>query len=320
MDKITVNSMMYNIIHRPFLLWVLVYFLSVLGVFCKYYFNIKDCFWAGMIFYLLFMLCVVLMLLFQWKSSREIYNDDKLDWKSRCYLLDYNHDLYYKDRKFVYSKLFLIAVFTFNIGLWCAFSDRLTLIDFTCNILTTFGVSIYALHLLLYDADNDNLMYNSFYGFFINSVLALFVSIVKFNFSVFTSIFNMIIGNIDDFFILSLTVILLGATLSLLAFTYNMVLDDNDDIKKEMKSIGEKFFISTLFSMLFLTVVFFLSMYCAHTSILSLGNINFISSSSFIMVNIFVILLFLFLFTLSMSLMYLIMGVISSLNNLPYKL
>lgn len=312
--------MMYNIIHRPFLLWVLVYFLSVLGVFCKYYFNIKDCFWAGMIFYLLFMLCVVLMLLFQWKSSREIYNDDKLDWKSRCYLLDYNHDLYYKDRKFVYSKLFLIAVFTFNIGLWCAFSDRLTLIDFTCNILTTFGVSIYALHLLLYDADNDNLMYNSFYGFFINSVLALFVSIVKFNFSVFTSIFNMIIGNIDDFFILSLTVILLGATLSLLAFTYNMVLDDNDDIKKEMKSIGEKFFISTLFSMLFLTVVFFLSMYCAHTSILSLGNINFISSSSFIMVNIFVILLFLFLFTLSMSLMYLIMGVISSLNNLPYKL
>lgn len=321
MDKIAKYSMMYNLIQRPLLLWVLMYFLSVLGVFCKFYFNFKDSFWVGIIFYLIFLLYLIVLPLFQWKSSQKIYQDDGLDWESRKYLLDYNHDLYYKDKKFVYLKLCLIAFFTFNIGLWCTFSDKLTLIDFTCNILTTFGVSIYALHFLLYDVDNDNLMYNSFYGFFINSILVLFVSVIKFNFGVFTSIFNVVVGNIDNFFILSLTVILLGATLSLLAFTYNMVLDDNDDadVKKEMKSIGEKFFISTLFSMLFLLVVFLLSMYCAHTSILSLGNINFISSSSFIMVNIFVILLFLFLFTLSMSLMNLIIGVISSLNNLPFK-
>ena len=125
--------------------------------------------------------------------------------------------------------------------------------------------------------------------------------------------------HINNFFILSLTVILLGATFSLVAFTYYMVLDNDDASKKEMKSIGEKFFISTLFSMFFLIIVFVLAMYCTQSSILLLGNINFIEPSSFIMVNIFVILLFLFLFTLIISLKYLLTGIFSSLNNLPFK-
>lgn len=128
-------------------------------------------------------------------------------------------------------------------------------------------------------------------------------------------------SHINDFFILSLTIILLGATLSLVAFTYNMILDDEEDsvVKNEMKSNGEKFFISTLFSMFFLVIVFLLSMYCTKSSILSLGNINFIEPSLFIMVNIFVVLFFLLIFTLIISLNYLLIGVISSLNNLPFK-
>ena len=98
-----------------------------------------------------------------------------------------------------------------------------------------------------------------------------------------------------------------------------MVLDNDDASKKEMKSIGEQFFISTIFSMFFLIIVFVLAIYCTQSSILSLGNINFIEPYSFIMVNIFVILLFLFLYTLLISLKYLLGGIFDSLNNLPFK-
>lgn len=319
MDKMAKNSMLYDLIHKPLILWAYMYILSVLGVFCKYYFNVKDSSIVLIVTYLLFMAILIMFKSFEWKSSRNIFKDDDLDWESRKYLLDYNHDLYYEDKKMVYFKLAIIIIFTFLIGLGSAFSDKLSLVDFTSYILTTFGISIYSLHLLLYDEDGDNLIYNSFYGFLINSILVLFLLIFKFNFGIFTAIFNIVMDHINNFFILSLTVILLGATFSLVAFTYYMVLDDEDNNKIEMKSIGEKFFISTLFAMFFLIIVFVLSLYCTHSSILSLGNINFIEKSSFITVNIFVILLFSFLYTLIISLKYLLIGVFSSLNNLPFK-
>lgn len=319
MDKIPENSMTYDLIHKPLILWAYMYILSVLGVFCKYYFNFKDSSEAMIVTYLLFMVILIMFKFYEWKSTRDILKDDDLNWESRKYLLDYNHDLYYKDKKMIYFKLAIIIIFTFLIGLNAAFSEKLSLVDFTSYILTTFGISIYSLHLLLYDEDGDNLIYNSFYGFLINSIIVLFLLIFKFNFGIFTAIFNIIMGHINNFFILSLTVILLGATFSLVAFTYYMVLDDKDNSKFEMRSIGEKFFISTLFAMFFLIIVFVISMYCTHSSILLLGNINFIEKSSFIMVNIFVILLFLFLYTLIISLKYLLTGVFSSLNNLPFK-
>lgn len=319
MDKIAENSILYDLIHKPLILWAYMYLLSVLGIFCKYYFNLKDSFEAVIITYLLFIAILIMFKSFEWKSTRDIFKDDDLNWESRKYLLDYNHDLYYKDKKIVYLKLAIIMIFTFLIGLNAAFSDKLSLVDFTSYILTTFGISIYSLHLLLYDEDRDNLIYNSFYGFLINSILVLFLLIFKFSFGVFTSIFNIIVSNINNFFILSLTVVLLGATFSLVAFTYNMVLDDDDNVKNEMKGVGEKFFISTLFAMFFLIIVFVLSMYCTQSGILSLGNINFIDLSSFTNVNIFVILLFSFLYTLIISLKYLLIGIFSALNNLPFK-
>ena len=319
MDKIAENSILYDLIHKPLILWAYMYILSVFGVFCKYYFNSKDSFLAMVITFLLFMVILIMFKSFEWKSTRDIYNDDDLNWESRKYLLDYNHDLYYKDKKMVYLKLAIIMIFTFLIGLNAAFFDKLSLVDFTSYILTTFGISIYALHLLLYDEDEENLIYNSFYGFLINSILVLFLVIFKFSFGIFTTIFNIIMNHINNFFILSLTGILLGATFSLVAFTYNMVLDDEEDVKNEMKGVGEKFFISTLFAMFFLIIVFVLSMYCAQSGILSLNNINFTEPSSFIKVNIFVILLFSFLYTLIISLKYLLIGVFSALNNLPFK-
>ena len=319
MDKIAENSMIYDLIHKPLILWACMYFISVLGVFCKYYFNLKDSIGAEIIIFLVFIFVLMLIGFFQWKSSKEILHDDELNWQSKKYLLDYNHDLYYDDKNTVYFKFYMVALFTFQIGLYGALSDKITLIDFTNYILTTFGISIFALHLLLYDEDGDKLILNSMYGFLINSILMLFIVVVKFNFGVFTRIFNIIMSNINNFFILSLTIVLLGATLSLVAFTYYMILDNDDASKKEMKSIGEKFFISTLFSMFFLIIVFVLAMYCTQSSILSLGNINFIEPSSFIMVNIFVILLFLFLYTLIISLKYLLTGIFASLNNLPFK-
>lgn len=266
-----------------------------------------------MYYFWLFCLCLVF---FELKSQRNIFNDDNLNWESRKYLLDYSHDFYYKDKNIIYIKFFVILIFTFLIGTDAGFLDKLTLVDFTKYILTTFGISIFSLHLLIYDKEEDNLIYN---GFLINLILVLFLLIFKFNFGIFTTIFNIVMDNINNFIILSLTVVLLGVTLSLVAFTYYMVLDENDKVKKEMKSIGEKFFISTLFSMFFLIIVFVLAMYCTQSSILSLGNINFIELSSFIMVNIFVISLFLFLYTLIISLKYLLTGIFASLNNLPFK-
>ena len=260
------------------------YFMSVLGVLCNYYFNLNDLVLANKIFYVLFLFMIVV------SHGISVY------------------------KKFNFN--FILALFPFAMGV--SFSlGKMTLIDFTVCILIPFLFSIFICRLSDLEWDKYMLcffalLYGVFFNNFVYDFTRIFIIIMG-------NIIDNIMGNINDFFILSLTIILLGATLSLLAFTYYMVLDKDDTSKKEMKSIGENFFISTLFSMFFLIIVFVFTRYCTQSSILSLGNINFIEPYSFIMVNIFVILLFLFLYTLLISLKYLLGGIFASLNNLPFK-
>ena len=290
MDKIVEHSRLYNLIHKPLVAWTCLYLMSVLGMLCKYYFNLKDSFWLSTIIFILLMVCYGIILVFRAESI----NEDESEYYTAFYF-------------------FACFCFTFVLGLNTS-QDKITLIGFTAGILSPFIGSIVGLRLLS-DVRDKNL----FIYFLCFLVLIGLMAVVNFNFEVFTRIFNIIMGNVNDFFILSLTIILLGATLSLLAFTYYMVLDNNDASKKEMKSIGEHFFISTLFAMFFLIIVFVFVMYCTQSSILSLGNINFIEPSSFIMVNLFAILLFLLAYTLAISLRYLLGGIFASLNNLPFK-
>ena len=92
------------------------------------------------------------------------------------YLLDYNHDLYYMDKKMFYLKFLIIVIFTFLIGINAGFLDKLTLVDFTNYILTTFGISICSLHLLMYDAEGDTLISDSLFGSYINIISIVFLN------------------------------------------------------------------------------------------------------------------------------------------------
>lgn len=73
MEKISENSILYELIHKPLLLWIHMYLFSVLGVFCKYYFNLKDIYGADIVLSPLFLSILLIMALFEWKSSKEYY-------------------------------------------------------------------------------------------------------------------------------------------------------------------------------------------------------------------------------------------------------
>ena len=90
------------------------------------------------------------------------------------------------------------------------------------------------MYLLLYNWDNENMIKNSAYGQIIYWFFLIFGVIFKLKYNVFINFFNIIVSHINDYFSLSLTIILLGATLSLLAFTYNMVLTKEEGEKRKI--------------------------------------------------------------------------------------
>lgn len=139
-------------------------------------------------------------------------------------------------------------------------------------------------------------------------------------FDVITSIVAAILNESTDFFILSLTIILLGATLALLAFTYHMVFEECEKENKiKMRENGEYFFISTIFAIFFLISLFLLSIYFKISNILSLGEISILNLNLFIEVNIFIILLLFILISACYSIKYLLIGLKSSIDILPFN-
>ena len=125
-------------------------------------------------------------------------------------------------------------------------------------------------------------------------ILISFLVINKIYPNILTNVLILFRNNFMDIVVISLTFILMTATLGLLAFTYNMVLDV-EVCKKEYMDIGKDFFKSTVYIILFTicTFAFFLML-----NLFNITNWNSIFNHDpiiFIKLNI----IFLFIFCLA---------------------
>lgn len=129
-----------------------------------------------------------------------------------------------------------------------------------------------------------------------------------------------ILSNLSNYFSISIAIIMLCATLSLLAFTYCMILEKDDGKRQEMKENGEKYFISTIFSMISLVLVFITTIIEPNIKIIDLLNLNISNILNFILVNFYmVIILFISILTLY-SIYFLIISSKSSLEILNFEI
>lgn len=311
------NKFINKIIENLYGLLIIIYICNILGLCAKFYFRIPDSLFLEILLIMFPTTFYIAFAIFNIRHIRKINNDDELSGSQKLTLMNYIDDYFFKDIGLRYHKLAIVLCFSFFFSIFYPGLNKTSLVDFTCYIIIIFSLSVSFMYLLLYNWDNENMIKNSAYGQIIYWFFLIFGVIFKLKYNVFINFFNIIVSHINDYFSLSLTIILLGATLSLLAFTYNMVLTNEEGEKKEnMKKNGEKFFIATLFSMLFLILIFLLSIFCNFSNVLLYGNINFLDKVSFINVNIFIILLLVLLTTLILSLKYVLSGIFSSLNNL----
>ena len=212
--------------------------------------------------------------------------------------------------------IFLIIIVFFEGCLTPQLKDT-TLDTITAKIILGYGASIYSIYGIFLISDTTTKLKDSIYGPIIFSILGIFALFIMLYYNIIPLLLNSILDDPNSFLILSLTIVLLGATLALLAFTYTMVLEKEEkDKKSKMRKNGEYFFVSTIFSILFLTFLFIFSVYCNQTNILSLP-MNLLNTKFFITLNCFIILLLLVLISLCYTAIYLIIGLKSSINILP---
>lgn len=296
----------------------MIYICSVWGLYIKFYFKIPENYLISLVL-LLFPLSIYIAFGYvNIRNSNKVIKDNELTGLQKLDLVNYIYDYFYQNEGLRYYKLTSILIVCFLFSIFNSALNETSLADLTINILITFANFASFMYLLLYPWENSPIK-NGIYGqVTFGLFLLLFLIIIKKFFYIFIILFNIIMSHINDFVISSLTIILLGATLSLLAFTYNMVLTEEEEAekKKKMKNNGEKFFIATIISLFFLILIFSLSVFCNYSNILLYGNINFLDKATFINVNVFVFLLLTSLIALILSLGQIISGIFSSLNNL----
>ena len=204
-------------------------------------------------------------------------------------------------------KIFFLSLISFLLGCFIPI-DSVNLWDIVCSILLGFALSLFTMYNVFFLNKKDK-KFNL--GILITFLFIIISLLLKFYFSDFISVTNLIMGYKNDYLILSLTFILLSATLSLLAFTYKMILESDNNI---MKNNGENFFISTIFSGIFFIFAFLLSAFCKFLKITSKTQMNLLYWADFLEVFFFTFLLINCLFFAYFMLKFLIQGFRSSLE------
>ena len=288
------NNFDFYLIHKKIYLIILIYILLILGIFFKYYLKL------GSNDLLLFLVLIINSSFMFYKIICEDLNKKLEDSSNKCI---FNYKNLSKN-----LKIFLLSLISFLLGCFIPI-DSGNLLDIVCSILLGFALSLFTMYNVFFLNKKDK-KFNL--GILITFLFIIISLLLKFYFSDFISVTNLIMGYKSDYLILSLTFILLSATLSLLAFTYKMILKENDN--NIMKNNGENFFISTIFSGIFFICVFLLSAFCKFLKISSKTQMNILYWADFLEVFFFTFLLINCLFFAYFMLKFLIQGFKSSLD------
>lgn len=206
-----------------------------------------------------------------------------------------------------------MLVMPFLIGMQVNFDTKLPVESnvFYLKVLIIFALTI---------CYNDNILRRLMMGYdeskirmiFMAGLLILLPIVVKY--IDILMFIKSIVFHFSDFLSISLSILVFCATLSLLAFTYCMVIEDKNE-KKEMVKNGEDFFVATIFSVFSIMLLFLIS----YMQTFNVTIINSLFSINFIFGAIFLFLICLLLYMLLIALNYLIKGVYSSLKVLNFK-
>lgn len=296
MEKNNNNNFDFSLIHKKIYLIILSYILFISGIFLKYYLKL------GYNNQLIFIILII--------------NSFFIFCKISCEDLDIiNNKLEDSRKKSIFNnkilsnilKIFFLSLISFLLGCFIPI-DSVNLWDIVCSILLGFALSLFTMYNVFFLNKKDK-KFNL--GILITFLFIIISLLLKFYFSDFISVTNLIMGYKNDYLILSLTFILLSATLSLLAFTYKMILESDNNI---MKNNGENFFISTIFSGIFFIFAFLLSAFCKFLKITSKTQMNLLYWADFLEVFFFTFLLINCLFFAYFMLKFLIQGFRSSLE------
>lgn len=287
------NNFDFYLIHKKIYLIILIYILLILGIFFKYYLKL------GSNDLLLFLVLIINSYFMFYKIICEDLNKKLEDSSNKCI---FNYKNLSKN-----LKIFFLSLISFLLGCFIPI-DSVNLWDIVCSILLGFALSLFTMYNVFFLNKKDK-KFNL--GILITFLFIIISLLLKFYFSDFISVTNLIMGYKNDYLILSLTFILLSATLSLLAFTYKMILESDNNI---MKNNGENFFISTIFSGIFFIFAFLLSAFCKFLKITSKTQMNLLYWADFLEVFFFTFLLINCLFFAYFMLKFLIQGFRSSLE------
>ncbi|WP_303295161.1 hypothetical protein [Methanobrevibacter woesei] len=271
--------------------------LSILSFFCSAYIKC-DCYFILNILILLLSFSVFFLTIFYEKFFQ-------------------NRDKYFLNKYIKFLKIigFLALIFLpFLIGLHVNFDTKLPV---ESNVFYLKVLLIFALTIVYNDNILNRLMMDykeskSRLIFMIGSLILLPLAVHYMD--ILLIVLESIIFYFSDFLSISLSILVFCATLSLLAFTYCMVIEDKNK-KEEMLKNGEDFFVATIFSIFSLILLFLIS----YMQTFNVTAINSLFSINLIFGFIFLVLICSMLYILLITLNYLINGIYSSLKVLNFK-
>lgn len=275
LDKIITTKIYYPICYILINIgFILSFITKVSSVYIDIFLNVLIIFFGGLIF---FDLLIFIPKLIKWNLLL-----DKIKFLVN---LTVNQN-FIKILKILF--FILIWVFPLILGLNIKYNPtRITIISELCY---GFGFILLCSSIIKYGYISPNNDKRTFVNF-LYGVLSIFVVINRIYPNILTKVLIVFRNNFMDIVVISLTFILMTATLGLLAFTYNMVLDVKV-CREKYKDIGKDFFKSTVYIILFTIGAFTFFLMLNLFNITSWNSIFYNDVIMFVELNIVFLLMF----------------------------
>lgn len=198
-----------------------------------------------------------------------------------------------KSEKFIRlcKLLFFIMIIFFPLGIGNQIKNNLTLIEIFSYICISFLLVLCSINVINYGYIKPKFQ-KRYVTYFLIVVLFVFFILNYIFPNIFSFFLENFSKNFTDLVVMSLTFVLMTATLGLLAFTYSTVLNNCNTTKNKMKLIGVDYFKSTIFVIFFSFGLFLLfiilKLFMLDWSAQLNGNYNFLIEINFVCIVIFI--------------------------------
>ena len=179
----------------------------------------------------------------------------------------------------------------FPLGIGNQIKNNLTLIEIFSYICISFLLVLCSINVINYGYIKPKFQ-KRYVTYFLIVVLFVFFILNYIFPNIFSFFLENFSKNFTDVVVISLTFVLMTATLGLLAFTYSTVLNNCNTTKNKMKLIGVDYFKSTIFVIFFSFGLFLLfiilKLFMLDWSAQLNGNYNFLIEINFVCMTIFI--------------------------------